>query len=85
MPTLSQSTLFDFFDSRTFPMSAAVLEAIDMLASNSGIAARGAVFTRIEVVDFVLDLIGYTDNYPLYNQRILESSFGGGGFLRPSW
>lgn len=43
--------------------------------------ARGAVFTRQPVVDFMLDLIGYTTDKPLWQQRLLEPSFGGGRFV----
>jgi TaqI-like C-terminal specificity domain/Eco57I restriction-modification methylase len=42
---------------------------------------RGAVFTRPEVVDFILDLVGYRIECPLHKQRILEPSFGNGDFL----
>lgn len=45
--------------------------------------ARGAIFTRVEVVDFILDLVGYTEDQPLHQKRILEPSFGGGDFLLP--
>lgn len=45
---------------------------------------RGAVFTRREVVDFILDLSGYTVDRPLHEQRLLEPSFGGGDFLLPA-
>jgi len=41
----------------------------------------GAVFTRPEVVEFILDLSGYTADLPLQHKRILEPSFGGGDFL----
>lgn len=41
----------------------------------------GAVFTRPEVVAFILDLTGYTADLPLQHKRILEPSFGGGDFL----
>ena len=41
----------------------------------------GAVYTKPEVVDFMLNLIGYTNDRPLYQQRILEPSFGAGNFL----
>jgi hypothetical protein len=43
----------------------------------------GAVFTRPEVVEFILDLVGYNPEHILYNTRILEPSFGGGAFLGP--
>lgn len=42
---------------------------------------RGAIFTRPEVVDFMLDLVGYTAGRPLWQLRLLEPSFGGGEFL----
>jgi hypothetical protein len=41
------------------------------------------VFTRREVVDFILDLAGYTADQPLHEKRLLEPSFGGGDFLLP--
>ncbi|MGB5062145.1 MAG: N-6 DNA methylase [Candidatus Competibacter sp.] len=41
------------------------------------------VFTRREVVDFILDLIGYTTNQPLHRFRLIEPAFGNGGFLLP--
>jgi hypothetical protein len=44
---------------------------------------RGAIFTRREVVDFILDLSGYTVDQPLHQRRLLEPSFGGGDFLLP--
>ena len=42
---------------------------------------RGAIFTRTEVVDFILDLARYTPDRPLYEYRLLEPSFGEGDFL----
>ena len=45
---------------------------------------RGDVFTRREVVDFILDLSGYTADRPLYQNRLLEPSLGGGDFLLPA-
>ena len=58
------------------PVEAAVTEL-----SESGVEERGAVFTRREVVEFILDLIGYTPNKRLQTQRLLEPSFGNGDFL----
>ena len=49
----------------------------------SGIESRGAVFTRREVVDFILDLAGYTADKPLHKARLLEPSMGQGDFLTP--
>lgn len=54
--------------------------AVEMLAS-AGIEERGAVFTRREVVEFILDLAGYTTTAALHKKRLLEPSFGEGAFL----
>jgi hypothetical protein len=59
------------------------MAATDVLATEGGINVRGAFFTRSEVVDFILDLAGYTENQPLHERRLLEPSFGGGDFLLP--
>ncbi len=83
MPNLTQLPLFESLNTPYITKTAAVLDAVEKLASHSGIEARGAVFTRIEVVEFILDLVGYTENHPLNSQRILEPSFGGGDFLLP--
>ncbi len=83
MPSLIQPTLFGLLDDPTFTRPTAVTAAIEALASNGGIEARGAIFTRIEVVDFILDLVGYIVSEPLYRRRILEPSFGKGDFLLP--
>lgn len=42
---------------------------------------RGAVFTRPEVVEAILDLVGYRSELPLHQSRLLEPSFGAGDFL----
>ena len=60
-----------------------VAAAIEKLSATAGAESRGAIFTRIEVVDFILDLAGYTEDQPLHEKRILEPSFGGGDFLLP--
>ena len=60
-----------------------VQAAIDQLALNAEVDSRGAVFTRREVVDFILDLSGYTADQPLHEKRVLEPSFGAGDFLLP--
>jgi len=44
---------------------------------------RGAIFTRHEVVEFILDLVGYTTDHALYNYRLIEPAFGEGDFLFP--
>jgi len=83
MSNLIQPTLFDLLDVPDFSRSVEVLAAIETLASNSNIDVRGAIFTRIEVVNFTLDLVGYVSDEPLHSRRILEPSFGQGDFLLP--
>jgi hypothetical protein len=55
--------------------------ATQQLIYNADPSSLGVVFTRLEVVDFILDLVGYTEDQPLHERRILEPSFGGGDFL----
>lgn len=57
-----------------------VTEAVNTMAS-AGIEVRGAIFTKREVVDFILDLVAYRTDKPLHCMRLLEPSFGGGDFL----
>lgn len=59
------------------------MNSIEAQASESCVQARGAIFTRTEVVNFILDLVGYVDSKPLHRQRIMEPSFGQGDFLLP--
>jgi hypothetical protein len=61
-----------------------VTAAIETLASTGGVEERGAIFTRREVVDFILDLTGYTADQPLHERSLLEPSFGDGDFLLPA-
>jgi hypothetical protein len=58
-----------------------IADAVEKLAHDSDHSERGAIFTRREVVDFMLDLTGYTANRPIHRMRLLEPSFGGGEFL----
>ena len=60
-----------------------ITEAVNAL-SQAGIEERGAIFTKREVVDFILDLVGYTTDRPLHEMRLLEPSFGDGDFLLPA-
>jgi hypothetical protein len=59
-----------------------IQDALDQLSA-SGVEERGAIFTRREVVDFMLDLAGYTPDRPLSEMSLLEPSFGDGDFLFP--
>ncbi|HJS84654.1 MAG TPA: Eco57I restriction-modification methylase domain-containing protein [Acetobacteraceae bacterium] len=58
------------------PVEAAVTEMADACDET-----RGAVFTKREVVEFILDLAGYTADKPLHRCRLLEPSLGQGDFL----
>ncbi|MGQ0529691.1 MAG: Eco57I restriction-modification methylase domain-containing protein [Panacagrimonas sp.] len=60
-----------------------VLKAVKAL-SEAEAEQRGAVFTKREVADFLLDLAGYTVDQPLMQLRLLEPSFGAGDFLLPA-
>jgi hypothetical protein len=60
--------------------SLALSAALNGLA-NAGAEERGAVYTRQEVVEFILDLVGFPPEQGSF--RILEPSFGGGDFLIP--
>ncbi|MBK5293656.1 MAG: Eco57I restriction-modification methylase domain-containing protein [Acidobacteriia bacterium] len=67
----------------SFPSLCPVTAAIAELA-HAGVEERGAIFTRREVVDFILDLVGYTADRPLHRLKLLEPSFGEGDFLLPA-
>ena len=67
----------------SIPHSATVTAAIEKLSASTGTESRGAIFTRPEVVNFILDLAGYTEDQPLHEKRLLEPSFGGGDLLLP--
>ena len=71
-------------DQPALPGMCPVTDAVNTLASGSGVEERGAIFTRPEVVDFILDVVGYSPSNPLYQLSLLEPSFGGGDFLLPA-
>lgn len=83
MHVTSRQLKFDLFDELSDPRSPNVVAAIEKLSIAEGAESRGAVFTRTEVVEFILDLVGYTKDKPLHTKRLLEPSFGGGDFLLP--
>lgn len=70
-----------FLPQPALPGMCSVTEAVHALAHLSEAEDRGAIFTKREVVDFVLDLVGYTPNKALHKQSLLEPSFGKGEFL----
>ncbi len=67
-------------DQQSLPGLCEVSDALDWLSQASE-ADRGAIFTRLEVVDFILDLVGYDVSKPLHTFRLLEPSAGDGEFL----
>lgn len=58
-----------------------VSAAVSRLSHGSDAEQRGAIFTRREVVDFMLDLAGYEPEQDLAALRLLEPAFGGGEFI----
>ena len=77
-------TLNLFLQQPSLLESCPITAAVEELASAGSIEERGAIFTRREVVDFILDLSGYTTDQPLYLRQLLEPSFGDGDFLLPA-
>ncbi|WP_083885745.1 N-6 DNA methylase [Synechococcus sp. PCC 7336] len=61
-----------------------ISDAVNQLSEHSNLEDRGAIYTRSEVVEFILNLLGYVEEQPLYTKRLLEPSFGRGDFLIPS-
>lgn len=80
-PAFSQPLLLD---QPALPGFCQITDAVHGLAHSSGAGERGAVFTRREVVDFVLDLAGYLESDKLHERTLLEPSFGAGDFLLPA-
>jgi hypothetical protein len=71
----------DLFDSADVQRSPSVLAALEALSIENETQTRGAIFTRVEIVDFILDLVGYSEDQALHKKRLLEPAAGGGGFL----
>ncbi len=62
------------------PRPREVEEALEQLSASEA-EERGAIFTRREVVEFILDLAEYTTENKLADYCLLEPSFGEGEFL----
>lgn len=62
------------------PRSVDIQLAINAL-SEAEAEERGAIFTRREFVEFILDLVGYIPEKDLSQASLLEPSFGSGDFL----
>jgi hypothetical protein len=84
MNLASRQLNFDLFGELVCTFSPMVAAAIEKLSTAAGTESRGVIFTRAEVVSFILDLTGYTEDQPLHEKRLLEPSFGGGDFLFPA-
>lgn len=67
------------FNSAALPVE--VQQAILDLATEGDLEERGSVFTKESVVEAILDLCGYDPDRKLTGLRLLEPSFGDGGFL----
>lgn len=80
---ISGQLTFDFLHEENNIQATTVNQSNKTLDDQASLDSRGAVFTRLEVVEFILNLAGYTENRPLYEKRLLEPSFGGGQFLLP--
>jgi hypothetical protein len=80
-PSLLAGTNRSFFDDEPLPNPHLAAASGVFAAGDS--AARGAIFTRCEVVAFILDLAGYTVDQPLWTKRLLEPACGHGDFLAP--
>lgn len=72
------------FDQPALPGFCQVTDAVQRLADVSEAGERGAIFTRCEVVNFILDLVGYCASESLWERSLLEPSFGAGDFLFPA-
>lgn len=83
MNLVSRQLNLDLYGELSGFHSPKVAAAIEKLSAAAGTESRGAIYTRAEVVGFILDLVGYTEDKPLYENRLLEPSFGGGDFLLP--
>ncbi len=83
MPGLSESTFFNLPMAPSTTGTSTIPDNFEILSACSDVDAQGAISTRTEVADFILDLIGYDTNEPLHQKRILEPSFGEGAFLFP--
>ena len=83
MSASDQLSLFDTDAGSAFPLSSGAEKALNELARADRTESRGAVFTRAEVVEFMLDVVGYVADAPLHQKAMLEPACGGGDFLLP--
>lgn len=79
----TQISLFKGENPSAFTLDKDVKDALDRLSKDEKCRSHGSIYTKSEVVKFILDLLGYKASKPLYEFRILEPSIGGGDFLLP--
>src|SRR5437588_12613958 len=61
--------------------SAEAFSVFRKISSVPAVAVHGQVFTRAHIVEFILDLAGYTADKPLHRMTLLEPGCGNGAFL----
>ncbi|MBI3259660.1 MAG: Eco57I restriction-modification methylase domain-containing protein [Ignavibacteriae bacterium] len=59
-------------------------QKVTSLLPSLEVRKRGAIYTRQEVVEFILDLVGYDPQQVLESKRLLEPACGEGSFLIPA-
>jgi type I restriction-modification system DNA methylase subunit len=75
--------MHDVLQTDLFPKSRLSLDALSVF-SDATAEDRGAVHTRPEVAEFILDAVGWVESEPLESLRLLEPSAGEGDFLLPA-
>ena len=75
--------MHDVLQADLFPKSRLSLDALSVF-SDATAEDRGAIHTRPEVAEFVLDAVGWLESEPLESFRLLEPSAGEGDFLLPA-
>lgn len=69
MSSLVQTTLFELTHPEGPPVAQEANTALEELAQTNNREVRGAVYTRAEVANFILDLIGFTEDQPLFKNE----------------
>lgn len=80
MVNSEQMSLDEYFGVTTLPINSPIFDAVTKLAEANVYEARGGIYTRFQVVEFILDLVGYKEDERLFDRKILEPSFGDGNF-----
>jgi len=75
--------MHDVLQTDLFPKSRLSLDALSVF-SDATAEDRGAIHTRPEVAEFILDAVGWVESEPLESLRLLEPSAGEGDFLLPA-